>query len=119
MLLVFAAVVRALVGEAVHRDESAVQDGVGQPSCSDRGGMYIISQRCRQVHAFTDVTPSRSGADGESGSQTGIGVAGTQASRACWDGVSFRHRERRSTRWLRVSSTRRIRVWLDSGIEAR
>jgi hypothetical protein len=46
VLLVFPAVVRPLVGEAVDRDERAIQDGVGQPTCSCRGGDPQVQQGC-------------------------------------------------------------------------
>ncbi|GAA4102498.1 hypothetical protein GCM10022248_89340 [Nonomuraea soli] len=78
MAVVFAGVVGLVVGQAVDRDEGAVQDGVGQAGGLPDGGAQVVGEEGEQVEGFMDVASGGGGADAETACQTGVGVAVTQ-----------------------------------------
>ncbi len=80
VVLVLAGVVGLLVGDAVDREERAVEDGVGQPGGSQRGGLHIVGQGGEQVDRLAHVSPGGGGPDGEAGGKASVGVPVTQVS---------------------------------------
>lgn len=73
--VVFAAVVRLLVGDPVDRDQRAVQDRVHQDRCPVDGGVQVVGQGSEQVDSATHVAPRGAGTDPEPSRQPGVGIA--------------------------------------------
>jgi hypothetical protein len=77
---VFTGVVRLLVGDAVDRDQRAVQDRVGRQPDPVHRGVQVVG-RCReQIGGFADVAPGCGHADVETAGRPGQGVAVAQGS---------------------------------------
>lgn len=74
-------VVRPVFGDAVDRDQRAVQDGVRQSARSSHRCGQVIGGGGEQVVSFSDVTPRGGDSDAEPAGQAGIGVAVSQVGR--------------------------------------
>lgn len=75
VVLVFSRVVRAVGGDAVDREQGAVEDDLGRA----RGDVYRLDQvRCRtgqESDRFVDVAADGRRIDAEPGGESGAGVA--------------------------------------------
>jgi hypothetical protein len=74
----FPPVVRLLVGDAVDRDQGAIDDGVGQPADAGHGRVQVVGCRGEQGDRLADVASGGGYSHLEPGGQAGDGVAVAQ-----------------------------------------